>query len=330
MASVLSLLDASSFLHAAILLAIGVVLLEYGANWLVGGASSLARRLGISPVIVGSTIVSAGTTLPELMVSLFTILGGTTTNASDIAIGNVVGSNIVDIGLIIGLAALIASMAALSLKVLLPELWIMLGTMVLLGVLTIDGRLNFPLDPLILFLVFLGYIGFQVWEAKAHPEHVEEMDDPHGPLHVPLLIVGGIVCLAFGARSLVNGAVFCAQQWGVPELVIGLTIVAIGTSLPELATNVTAALKGESSLGVGDVVGANILNIAFNLGIVGLLAGAAREITVASEFFARDYWWMLGFGVLLTAFLWAGKRVPRWGGAVMGILYIVYAITLFV
>jgi cation:H+ antiporter len=327
-----TVLQPDSWWHAGLLLLAGVVLLEYGANWLVGGSSSLARHFGVSELIVGSTIVSAGTTLPELMVSVFALVVSTVKGASDIAIGNVVGSNIVDIALILGLVALLASMPRLHINVLLPELLIMLGTMALMGVLCLNGKLDYPVDTVLLLLVFVGYLVFQVWDAKKNPEEAALEEEPHHPLHVPVLILGGVVALALGARCLVNGAIFVAHQVGISELVIGLTIVAVGTSLPELATNVASALKGESELGMGDIVGANVLNIAFNLGLTGTLYGLIRgaEITVASEFFARDYWWMLGFAVLLTVALWRWGRLTRPAGAVFLVGYLVYVVSLFV
>jgi len=244
----------------------GFVLLTAAAEGLVAGASSLARRVGLSPLVIGLTVVSIGTSLPELVVALDAALAGT----GDIALGNVVGSNIGNIALILGVSALVHPLSVRS-QIVRVDGPILAGVSILFAALALDGHLG-RLDGALLFAGIVAYVAYSLYLARQTPDVVQEEVAAELPAPQPLwmdlgLLVLGIAGLVGGAHLLVDGAVHIAQALGVGPLVIGLTIVAVGTSLPELATSVVAARRGKGDIAIGNAVGSSIFNL---LGILGV------------------------------------------------------------
>jgi len=296
-----------------LILVLGLVLLYFGAEGLVRGSSSLALRLGLSPLVVGLTVVAFGTSTPELVVSLKAAYLG----QGDISVGNVVGSNICNIGLILGFCALIIPIKVAS-QIVRIDTPIMIGVTGLALLLLGDGSLS-RMEGIILFALLIAYVVFSVIIAKkdaADPlaaEFGEEIKVSKRGMAVDLLMVlGGLVLLVLGARFLVDAAIDIAKAAGLSEAVIGLTIVAIGTSLPEFATSLVAALKKEADIAVGNVVGSNIFNI---LGILGISAGVTP--LTSSGITSIDLWVMAAFAIVLWIFSRTGFRITRTEGLVM-------------
>ena len=243
----------------------GFVILTAAAEGLVAGAASLARRMGLSPLVIGLTVVSIGTSLPELVVALDAALAGT----GDLALGNVVGSNIGNVALILGAAALVRPLAVQS-RIVRVDAPILVVVSVVFAGLVWDGTLG-RVDGALLFAGIVAYVAYTLIRARQTPSVIQEEVAAELPSPNPLwmdlgLLVLGIAGLVGGAHLLVEGAVWIAQAMGVGALVIGLTIVAVGTSLPELATSVVAARRGKGDIAVGNAVGSSIFNL---LGIMG-------------------------------------------------------------
>lgn len=290
----------------------GFVCLTIGADGLVRGAASFARRIGLSPLLIGLTVVAYGTSAPEMMVSVRAALGG----ASDIALGNVVGSNISNIGLILGSTALLCPVRGTA-KAVQIDVPFMIGVSALLLGLMADsviGRLN----GLVLVGGAVAYTVIRVWGAREDRQlTVREEFDAAVPSQRGwgwdlLYGGGGLALLVVGARLLVEGAVIIAEGMGISTVVIGLTVVAIGTSVPELATSLTAALRGHADLALGNVLGSNIVNI---LAILGVTA-TVRPID-ASGLTWIDGGVLLGLSVLTLPFLWTELTFRRWEGGVL-------------
>ena len=291
----------------------GFIILTAGAEALVRGASSLALRLGITPLIIGLTIVAFGTSAPELAVSLKSALAGN----SGIAIGNVIGSNIANIGLILGITALIRPIQIQS-QMVKRDIPIMIMASLLFWGLLVDGSLS-RFDGALLTSLLVAYLGFSYLSGKSH-----EADDIPGsstlnPMLAGLLIVVGIGLLVGGGILFVDGAVELATLFGISELVIGLTIVAIGTSMPELVTSIVAARKGQSDIAIGNVVGSNLFNI---LGILGLTA--VVQPIMASGLNIVDIGVMLVLSMVLLPLAWTGLRIGRREGALLMMVYLTY------
>jgi cation:H+ antiporter len=305
---------------ATIYLLAGLVLLYFGAEGLVRGSASLALRLGLSPLVVGLTVVAFGTSTPELMVSLKAALAG----QADISVGNVVGSNICNIGLILGLCALVTPIATTS-QIVRIDIPIMLAITAITIFLLNDGTLGLP-EGIFLTVLLVAYIVFSIGLARRQP--AEDLDAEFGEevkisklgLTVDLLMVaGGLVLLLFGARFLVDGAVIIARTFGWTEALIGLTVVAIGTSLPELATSLVAAIKKEADIAVGNIVGSNIFNLLGILGITAIVHPLA-----ASGIGRIDYAVMAAFSLLLWPMAYYQKRITRPEGAILLAGYVAY------
>jgi cation:H+ antiporter len=298
---------------AALFLLLGLVLLYFGAEGLVRGSSSLALRLGLSPLVVGLTVVAFGTSSPELVVSLKAALDG----QGAISVGNVVGSNICNIGLILGLCAMITPIATNS-QIIRVDIPIMLGiTSVALFVLA-NGHLGRP-EGILLFALLLAYIFFSVRLARRRPadalsaEFGEEVKISKRGLAVDILmVIGGLIILVFGARFLVDGAVIIARAFGWSEALIGLTIVAIGTSLPELATSLLAAVKKEADIAVGNIVGSNIFNLLGILGITAIVHPLATGGVGMVDFAV-----MAAFSLVLWPMAFHQQRITRPEGAAL-------------
>ena len=296
-----------------LILILGLVLLYFGAEGLVRGSSSLALRLGVGPLLVGLTVVAFGTSTPELVVSLKAAYLG----QGDISVGNVVGSNICNIGLILGFSALIIPIKVAS-QIVRIDTPIMIATTALAMALLYDGSLS-RVEGVILFALLLAYVLFSIRLAKKQSsdplagEFSEEIKvTKQGVWTDIVFIAGGLVMLVLGARFLVDAAIDIAKAAGLSEAVIGLTIVAVGTSLPEFATSLVAALKKEADIAVGNVVGSNIFNI---LGILGISAGVTP--LTSSGITSIDLWVMAAFAIVLWIFSRTGFRITRAEGLVM-------------
>ncbi len=309
-------------------IAVGLVGLFFGGNWLVKGAARLAQTLGVSPIVIGLTIVAYGTSTPELLVSLQAALGGN----ADISMGNVVGSNIANIGLILGVSALIFPMVV-QLQFLRRDVPIMIGVSVLFLFLAQDGRIG-SLDGLLFVTGIVAYTVFSYLMSKRDaPELIRQTQEftlviakPTNRLLNDLFLVAiGVAVLLFGSDRLVLGAANIATALGVPQVVIGVTLVAVGTSLPEFATSLIAAFKRESDIAIGNVVGSNIFNILAILGIVGLIA----PINVNARLLQVDTFVMIGFAVALFVFC-LNRRISRREAALLLIAYAIFTVYAFV
>ena len=301
-------------------LLLGLVLLYFGAEGLVRGSSSMALRLGVSPLLVGLTVVAFGTSAPEMMVSVKAAYLG----QGDISVGNVVGSNICNIGLILAFSALIVPIKVAS-QIVRIDTPIMIGTTALAIALLYDGALS-RTEGIIFFLLLVVYVVFSIRLAKRQAtdplaqEFSDEMKiSKTGVALDVLLVIGGLVMLVFGARFLVDSAIVVAKAFGLSEAVIGLTIVAIGTSLPEFATSLVAAIKKEADIAVGNVVGSNIFNI---LGILGISAFITP--LSSSGITGIDLGVMAGFAIALWGFSASGHRITRIEGLIMMAAYAAY------
>ena len=293
---------------------IGLVILYYGAEWLIRGASSLALQYGIRPIIVGLTIVALGTSMPEFLVNAVAAVTG----EPDLALGNIIGSNVANIALILGASALVIPIEVTP-AILRKEYPLMLSVMVLFYLVAMDGVIS-RWNGLLLVgcLMVIGiYLFLDERGAETVTEDIEDelqAGDPEATmLSKSLNLVGGTVGLALGAHLMVDSAVDIANAMGVKHVVIGLTIVAIGTSLPELAASMVGAMKNEADLSVGNVLGSNLLNVLFVVGIV----SAVRPLDVAPTSLSVHFPVMLGFCVLLLPIAWTQYRISRAEGGVL-------------
>lgn len=312
--------------------ALGLCLLATGGEMLVRGASRLAVAAGISPLVMGLTVVTYGTTSPELAVSLRAAITG----QADIALGNVVGSNIFNILFILGFAALLLPLAVSS-RVIRLDVPIMIGASLLLFVLALDGRLG-HLDGLLLLAGLATYTLFAVRQSRRETAAIEAEyrrrygREPGGICHlrdaaVPLgAILAGLGLLFMGARWLVEGAVALARAFEVSELIIGLTVVAAGTSLPEVATAIVATLRDEREIAVGNIIGSCLYNIMFILGLASLVAPGG--IAVAPAALTFDIPVMIGVAVACLPICFTAHRIARWEGALFLAYYTAYTLYL--
>ena len=308
---------------------LGLIALVAGAELLVKGASRLAYSFGVSPLVVGLTVVAFGTSAPELAVSIKAAAAG----QADIAIGNVVGSNIFNVLFILGLAAVIAPLVVAA-QIIRQEVPIMIAASALLLALAWDGTIS-RMDGAILFGLLLVYVVFLIRQSRrqtlaTNEEYAQGFDETagawpraQGKLPVQLvLIFAGLVLLVLGSRWLVDAAVAFARWAGVSELVIGLTIIAAGTSLPEVAASVIASIRGERDIAIGNVVGSNIFNILGVLGMATLLSPA--PLPVAPAMLAFDCWVMLAVAFACLPVLFTGRVIARWEGVVFLGYYAAY------
>lgn len=306
-----------------VLLVAGLVGLFFGGNWLVRGASNLALSFGVSVLIIALTFVAIGTSMPELLVSLQAAMTG----KSDLAVGNVIGSNIANIGLILGATGLIAP---LSVKAILlrREIPIMILISALAFVLTIDGQIS-RLDGAILLLSFAAFNLLFYWLARRESETQKRLlsdleDKPDAGLsrwREFLFLFAGVVALVLGSRMMVEGAVNLARLFGISELVIAITLVAFGTSLPELAASLSAAYHRETDLAIGNVVGSNIANLLLVLGVTAFV----QPISVDRGEVQFEFIVMIAFAVLLIPFM-RHQRLGRRGSAIFLGAYIAFVI----
>lgn len=300
----------------------GLVILTYGADLLVRGASGLALRFGISALVVGLTVVAFGTSAPEMAVSVAGALKG----EADLAIGNVVGSNIFNILFILGASALIVPLT-IDRQLIRFDVPLMVFSVLLMYLMSLDG-IHF-VEGFALFVGLIGYVSFQVVQSrrqfnqqKGEFELEASLQPKLKPLVLGGLIVVGLFMLVVGSKLFVSGAVSLAKIWGVSDLVIGLTIVAAGTSLPEVATSLMAAIKGERDIAVGNVVGSNIFNTLGVLGATALVSPSGLAVSdVALKF---DIPIMVITCALCLPLFWMGQILNRWKGLLFFSGYIAY------
>ncbi|WP_299019184.1 calcium/sodium antiporter [uncultured Photobacterium sp.] len=315
-------------LEAIVLLCIGLALLVWSADRLVFGAAALAKNLGVTPLVIGMTILAMGSSAPEMMVSATAALSGKT----DTAVGNVLGSNIANIALILGLTALIKPLA-ISSAIIRRELPIMLGVTLVAGFLLWDNYLGFQEGILLvaLFVIFLLTMLKISRQEKASgdilaEEQESEIPDGVSNMAASVWVVIGLILLPYAANMLVDSAVTIAKFFGMSDLVIGLTIIAIGTSLPELAASIASIYKNEDDMAVGNIIGSNVFNILAVMGIPGLL----NPSVLSPLAMGRDFYVMLGVSILLLIMALGKRRqINRVEGSLLVCCFIAYQGYLF-
>lgn len=307
-------------------LIVGLALLVAGAEFLVRGSASLALRLGIQPLVIGLTIVALGTSSPELLVSVKAALQ----NSPGLSLGNVIGSNICNIALILGIAAVIRPIEVHR-QLLRLDIPVMVVSSIVLCLFLLNGILE-RWEGALLFAALLAYVGYSIIKARQMRAALETFDTTHGdieiesrrPLTLFALIAGGLTLLLIGANLFVDGAIALAEMLGVSKAVIGLTIVALGTSLPELATSVVASVKKEGDISAGNVIGSNIFNLLCILGITALIQPLLSDAITTIDLLT-----MLGVACLTLPLLRTGFTLSRIEGAFLLLIYAGYTYSLF-
>lgn len=305
----------------------GLVLLVFAGDFLVKGAVNLALRLGIPGIVVGLTVVAFGTSAPELLVSIKSVLDG----VPSLALGNVVGSNIANVLLVLGVPALISVLQTSRCDTRQSYLTMLVASVLFIG-LAFWGTFTWVSG-----IVLLAMLGYMLWQSYAHAmrhrraareqeEDLEDADPTMPNWMIAAYLIGGMVGLPIGASLLVTSSVNIAQSLGVSETVIGLTLVAIGTSLPELATTVMAAIRRSSDVALGNVIGSNMFNLLAIIGITTLVG----PIPVPSSVLAFDIWIMLGASLMLIPFVLMGRDIGKRAGFVFLIGYVAYITSLVV
>lgn len=311
-----------------LLFVIGLVVLYFGAEWLVKGAASLALHYGIRPMIVGITIVALATSMPEFVVNFVAALSG----EDNLALGNIVGSNICNIALILGISALVIPLTVQP-STLKKEYPIMLGVMILFYVISLDGTIS-QIDGGILIAGLIAFFSYLIIDARRHgasvppPDEVESEEDLSSTMRI-LYVLGGMIGLSVGARVMVDAAVNIAESLSISPIIVGLTVVAIGTSLPELAASVAFAMKKQVDMSVGNVLGSNMLNVLFVVGLVSMI----NPLHVDTDSIQVHFPVMLAFCVVLLPLAWTQYRITRLEGSFLlaGFVgYIVYLVLPYV
>jgi cation:H+ antiporter len=305
---------------ALAMIAGGLLALFAGANALIKGAAALARRWGMTPLVVGLTVVAGGTSSPEL----FVVTGAALAGRDGISLGNVLGANSLNIGLILGLTALVRPLQA-QLQLIRFDVPIMILATLVVAALIADGGLG-RVEGAVLLAALLGYLALTVYMARretseqVQEEYAAEVAGPLGSLAAELgLIAFGLAALALGAQGLISGAVTLASAAGVSDSVIGITVVAAGTTFPELVTCVVAAWKREGDIAIGNIVGSNIFNLLGVLGLAGVLAPISAAGVQAAE-----VWGAVLLGVLSFPVMWRGLIVNRAEGVLLVAAYLAY------
>jgi len=311
----------SELLWSGTLIGVGLVLLVGGAEFLVRGASRFAAAVRVSPLVIGLTVVAYGTSTPELAVSVQAGLSGN----ADLALGNVVGSNIFNVLFILGISALIVPLIVSS-QLVRWDVPVMIVVSLLVPVLGADGRIG-RLDGLVLFAGVIAYTWWSIHQSRkesaaVRSEFDQALPKARGTRRNLLLILGGLLLLFAGSRWLIDGSVLVAKYLGVSELVIGLTIVAAGTSLPEVVTSIVAAVRGERDIAVGNVVGSNIFNILCVLGLSGAVAPGGVAVSLTSLRF--DIPVMIAVAIACLPIFLTGHVISRWEGGLFFFYYLAY------
>ena len=312
-----------------LMLIAGLGVLVWSADRFVYGAAAFARNLGLPPMLIGLTIVAMGSSAPEMFVAATASMEG----MSDTAVGNVLGSNVANITLILGITALLGAISVSS-QTLKREIPLMLAATVLAGYLIHDGMLT-RFEGGILLVAFFALMGYFIWQAMRNKQidPLSDESDAEIPKNVPTLhaiiwIIVGMILLPLSADWMVTGAVGIAKTFGLSDLVIGLTIIAVGTSLPELAACIAGVMKKEDDLAIGNIVGSNLFNILAVLAIPGLIAPGEIDAQASS----RDFYMVLGTSTALAVLVLssgAKKQLTRWHGAILLVVFIAYQIVLF-
>ena len=298
----------------------GLAGLVYSSDRLVDASSALAKNLGVSPLMIGLTIIALGTSAPEILVSATAAMGG----HGPLAVGNALGSNIANIGLILGITALIAPLTVAK-ELVRKEGLVLLGVTCLTGLTLVDEHLS-RIDAAILLAALIALLAIVIRSARR--DRSQNTDSTHIPTmsngSASVWLLFSLAALLACSKALVWGAVGIAESYGVNEALIGLTLVAIGTSLPELAASVAAAMKGEQDIAVGNVVGSNILNLIAVLPIAALI----QPFSITSELLYRDFVIMLGFTITLILMIWikikGARGINRIEGGVLLVTYAAY------
>ncbi len=308
---------------AIVFLLVGFVLLIKGADFFVDGASSIARKLKVPSLIIGLTVVSMGTSAPEAAVSITSGIQAITQNnptINSISLGNVIGSNIFNFLMVVGISSVILPIVTDN-DILKRDMPINLGITGILGVLLVDGKLS-RIEAVILLLCFAAYIFILIRSALKNRTEAEELKVYTWTKSIIFLVVG-LAAVIGGGQLVVNGAKTIAAELGMSQTLIGLTVVAIGTSLPELVTSVIAAKKGDSGIAMGNVVGSNIFNILFILGMAGTIAPMSLEATAAKEFLI-DASILIGISIMMWLFAFTKKKTNRIEGVACILVYVAY------
>jgi len=302
---------------------IGILLLYYGAEILVKGSSNLAIKVGISPMLVGLTVVAFGTSSPELFVSFIAAMQ----NSSDIALGNVIGSNICNIGLILGLASIIMPVKV-DIKDIKLDLFIMIVASLIVWLMILDKHLS-HLDGIILLILIISYLFFKIKQSIRERKEIDLEIDDNSKVKSKgfyiFLIIAGLITLIIGSNLFIDGAISIARYLGVSNAIIGLSLVAFGTSLPELATSIIAAIKKQYEISLGNIIGSNIFNILFILGFTSTFfqinAGDIKTV---------DYLVMLFTSLIIIPMGIVGKKYSRIDGFMLLLIYIAYIYYLYI
>jgi cation:H+ antiporter len=300
-----------------VLLLIGIAVVIWGADKFTDGASSMARRWNVSEMVIGLTVVAMGTSMPEFVVSFFSALDG----SADMSIGNVVGSNVFNTLLIVGFSAIMISMS-LTKKLLTRDILFVIYASLILVALSHDGVLN-RWEALVLLMCFGMYMLYSYYVSKQESQEEGVAGEVYGWIRTLVYIVLGIGCLVGGGHLLVSSASSLAMSLGMSERVVGLTILAAGTSLPELATSIVAARKGSKGLALGNAIGSNLFNIFFILGVSAFICPMNIKGIGTLDWIA-----LVGSGIVLFIFGGTGHKITKMEGVVMIVLYILYMVAL--
>ena len=302
-----------------LLLALGFVLLVKGADWFVEGTSGIADKFGVPQLVIGLTIVAMGTSAPEAAVSITAALKGN----ADITVGNILGSNILNILIILGIASVITSIAIAKTTIRYEIPIMLVATLLLLGCGMIGGTINLW-EGILLWVCFIGYLSYMFILMKKGQMQAEVIESKDSPIWKMLLMgIVGLGLIILGSDVTVDAATSLAERFGMSERFIGLTIVALGTSLPELFTSVIAAYKGKADIAIGNIVGSNIFNILFVVGTSALIT----PVVFASNF-AIDCMIAFAAGVVLWLCTFRKRKLTRTGGIIMLICYLAYFVYL--
>ena len=305
------------------LLVVGIALVLWGADRFTDGACAAARRWNVSEMVIGLTIVALGTSLPEFMVSFFSVLKG----SADMSVGNIVGSNIFNTLVIVGASAMMMKMPVERSLLVFDIPLSLFAALSLYFVAYYDGNIR-RIEGLGLLLFFCAFLYYTFWRScKTNPE-VEQNVSNVAQMPIPkilLLSMIGCGCLIFGGHLMVDNAAELAREWGISERIIGLTILAAGTSLPELATSMMAARKGSDGLALGNAIGSNVFNIAFVIGICSIVKPMA-----VSDISMADWFTLLASNVLLWVLAFSHRSLSSWKGAVLVLSYIAYLLYILI
>ena len=290
-------------------LLIGTTMLYFGADWIVRSSVSIAKKSNIAPIIIGLTIVAFGTSLPELIVSITAALN----DSSSLSVGNAIGSNIANIGLVLGLSSLIFPISCVYKKIK-KDLWINIIITIIFVLFAFDGLIS-RFEGMIMFLCLIYYILLCISEEKNDEEIPDNINSNN---RIFLYLLGGIFVLAYGADIFVDGAISLAKKLGISEAVVGVSIVAFGTSLPELATSVVAAFKKESDISIGNILGSNIFNILCVLGISSMISQLDSPIQMMN----REVYFLFILGFLLITISKMNQPISRVSSTILLIIYL--------